>query len=262
MKDHKFKLRNADLYEDTQGWVRVLHECKFEQQFSAFHEMFMQWLDKMQEFEWKAWWEKYWANKRFSLCHLKYLHVSANNNCERSFRTMKEDLGNVQLGFIRQNHRAQQMLRTLSKTQRPFRTLPNEADVLAAYSQAHLYVMDGRHHLMFTGSQGRVFVCSTPLWLELGGDTWQEKKTALTESGWFEAFKTFCFKPAEVAKWSPPPTWESLYSWIAGYTAPAPLRNSCGASENCCSKYTAPTPARDVCGPADECCSRYTCIAR
>jgi hypothetical protein len=24
---------------------------------------------------------------------------------------MKEDLGNVQLGFIRQNHRAQQMLR-------------------------------------------------------------------------------------------------------------------------------------------------------
>jgi hypothetical protein len=75
VKDHKFKLRNADLYEDTQGWVRVLHECKFEQQFSAFHEMFMQWLDKMQEFEWKAWWEKYWANKRFSLCHLKYLHV-------------------------------------------------------------------------------------------------------------------------------------------------------------------------------------------
>ena len=175
---------------------------------------------------------------------------------------MKEDLGNVQLGFIRQNHRAQQMLRTLSKTQRPFRTLPNEADVLAAYSQAHLYFMDGRHHLMFTGSQGRVFVCSTPLWLELGGDTWQEKKTALTESGWFEAFKTFCFKPAEVAKWSPPPTWESLYSWIAGYTAPTPLRNSCGATENCCSKYTAPTPARDVCGPADECCSRYTCIAR
>ena len=100
VKDHKFKLRNTALYEDTQGWVRVLHECKFEQQFSAFHEMFMQWLEKMQEFEWKGWWEKYWANKRFSLCHLKYLHVSANNNCERSFRTLKADLGNVQLGFV------------------------------------------------------------------------------------------------------------------------------------------------------------------
>ena len=37
---------------------------------------------------------------------------------------MKDDLGNVQLGFIRQNHRAQQMLRTVSKTLKPFRTLP------------------------------------------------------------------------------------------------------------------------------------------